>query len=319
MAKHSKLVKVIFGDVVLGVHTSVFSALFSYQTGGLESLKIRGKEWMYRTAKPTFWRALTNNDAGCGFQKKSGIWLKADMYNYCSDIRIWINEQECLKFKAPYNSDFGKAVEVEELKIRFTYDTCTEPNTKTDVTYTVDNSGIHVDFHYYGKSGLPELPVVGMRFVIPTCATRYIYKGLSGETYPDRKAGAVEGIYEIEGLPVTKYLKPQECGMHMDTEWLEIYRDSTLNNSERNKEEFYIRVDSVNDLFHFSCLPYTAEELENATHQEELPLKRKTVLCIMAAVRGVGGFDSWGQDVLEEYRINAETDKRIQFKICASR
>lgn len=319
MEKNINLIKVVFGDVVLGVHTTDYSALFSYQTGGLESLKICGKEWMYRTPKPTFWRALTNNDAGCGFQKKSGIWLKADMYNYCSGINVWVDGQECINFKAPNNNEFGKAVEVEKLKIRFTYDTCTEPNTKTEVTYTADHTGIHVDFHYYGELGLPELPVVGMRFIFPTSATKYLYKGLSGETYPDRKAGATKGIFEVKGLPVTKYLKPQECGMHMDTEWLEIYRNDTLSNTETTTEEFFIRFESNKDLFHFSCLPYTAEELENATHHEELPLERRTVLCIMAAVRGVGGFDSWGHDVLEEYRVSGETDKRIQFKICMQR
>lgn len=45
----------------------------------------------------------------------------------------------------------------------------------------------------------------------------------------------------------------------------------------------------------FSCLPYTACELENADHQEELPPRRRTVMCIYGAVRGVGGIDSWGQ------------------------
>lgn len=316
MVKQSKLMKVVFGDVVLGVHTADFSVLFSYQTGGMESLKIHGKEWMYRTAKPTFWRALTNNDAGCGFQKRSGMWLTADMYNYCSDIKVWIDEIECLNYKAPYNNAFGKAVDVEKIRIQFTYDTCTNPDTVTTITYSVDNKGIHVELHYYGKTGVPELPVVGMKFIFPTNAVKYLYKGLSGETYPDRKAGAVRGIYEVEGLPVTKYLKPQECGMHMDTEWLEIYRKSTRNNMDKKNEEFSIRFEAEEEFFHFSCLPYTAEELENATHHEELPSVHKTVLCIMAAVRGVGGFDSWGQDVLEEYRVSGEKDHKIQFRIC---
>lgn len=318
MAEKTKLVKVVFGDVVLGVHAPDFTALFSYQTGGLESLKIGGKEWIYRTVKPTFWRALTNNDAGSGFQKKSGGWLIADMYNYCSDIKVWIDEQECKTFKAPYNNKYGKAINVEKIKIRFTYNTCTEPNTEVTITYSVDWTGIHTEFFYYGKPGLPELPCVGVRFIFPTCATKFLYKGLSGETYPDRKAGAEKGIFEVAGLPVTKYLKPQECGMHMDTEWLEVYRNDTLNNADLLRNEFAIRFEAQENPFHFSCLPYTAEELENATHHEELPIERRTVLCIMADVRGVGGFDSWGQDVLEEYRISGETDKKLQFKICIS-
>ena len=76
--------------------------------------------------------------------------------------------------------------------------------------------------HYYGKEGLPELPAFGIRFIIPTEADGFVYEGLSGETYPDRKAGGVHAIYEVEGLPVTPYLVPQECGMHVDTEWVKV-------------------------------------------------------------------------------------------------
>ena len=43
---------------------------------------------------------------------------------------------------------------------------------------------------------------------------------------------------------------------------------------------------------------------------------RRTVLCIYGAVRGVGGIDSWGTDVEEDYRISAETDKDYSFTIC---
>ena len=67
--------------------------------------------------------------------------------------------------------------------------------------------------------------------------------------------------------------------------------------------------------FSFSCLPYTALEIENATHHEELPPARRTVLCVYGAVRGVGGIDSWGSDVEEGYRISAEEDMDYSFVI----
>ena len=68
--------------------------------------------------------------------------------------------------------------------------------------------------------------------------------------------------------------------------------------------------------FAFSCLPYTASEIENALHHEELPPARRTVLCVYGAVRGVGGIDSWGTDVEEEYRISAEDNIDYSFTIC---
>ena len=60
---------------------------------------------------------------------------------------------------------------------------------------------------------------------------------------------------------------------------------------------------------------FDAEELENAYHHEELPPARRTVLCVLGAVRGVGGIDSWGSDVEDAYHISAEEDHEVSFNI----
>ena len=96
--------------------------------------------------------------------------------------------------------------------------------------------------------------------------------------------------------------------MHMETEYVTIYRKDTLNNSDPSEEAFGLTFRACGEKFGFSCLPYTAEELENATHQEELPLPWRTVVCICGSVRGVGGIDSWGSDVEDPYRISAQKD-----------
>lgn len=75
-------------------------------------------------------------------------------------------------------------------------------------------------------------------------------------------------------------------------------------------------MDQYQKEFAFSCLPYTASEIENALHHEELPPARRTVLCVYGAVRGVGGIDSWQSDVEDEYHISAEEDIRYSFTIC---
>ena len=104
--------------------------------------------------------------------------------------------------------------------------------------------------------------------------------------------------------------------MRMDTDWLEVTRHTSLNNSRKDNSAQTLRIEKDKDAFAFSCLPYTASEIENATHHEELPPARRTVLCIYGAVRGVGGIDSWGSDVEEEYHINAEEDITYSFVIC---
>lgn len=105
--------------------------------------------------------------------------------------------------------------------------------------------------------------------------------------------------------------------MHMETHSLAITRNSTLNNADQSDLPFELRIKEDEQPFAFSCLPYTAEELENATHIEELPLARRTVLVIAGAVRGVGGIDSWGADVEEQYHIPADKDVEFSFVLNA--
>ena len=308
--------RVVYGDYVLGVHGEGFDYIFSYAQGGLESIVKNGYEWLYRCPKPTFWRGLTDNDRGSKFHIKSGSWLAADIFINCKDIEV-IMDGVLQKQYAPDNNSYGGDVWAEEVVVKFTYETINNPSTTVLVSYTVDGSGkIKVDVHYCGVKGLPELPVFGMRFVMPTLADKYMYEGLSGETYPDRKAGAVKGVYEVKDLSLTPYLVPQECGMRMDTEWVEISRHTSLDNSRKDNSSQTLRIEKTDKAFAFSCLPYTAVEIENATHHEELPLARRTVLCVYGAVRGVGGIDSWGSDVEKAYRICAEEDIRYSFVIC---
>ena len=317
MESTSRLLRVVYGDFTLGVHGDGFDYIFSYAQGGLESLVKNGYEWLYRCPKPTFWRALTDNDRGSKFHIKSGSWLAADMFIDCKDAEVITDGVSQGRPVAPDNNKYGADVYANEVNVKYTYETITTPATTVEVTYSVTGKGrITVNVSYKGAKGLPELPVFGLRFIMPTLANKYMYEGLSGETYPDRMAGAVKGVYEIDDLGLTPYLVPQECGMRMETNWLEVVRHTGLNNSRKDNSPQIFRIEKKEEPFAFSCLPYTASEIENATHHEELPPARRTVLCVYGAVRGVGGIDSWGSDVEEAYHINAEEDIHFSFSIC---
>lgn len=316
MAYTNKM-KVIYGTESLGLEGEGFSYIFSYRDQGLASIKIAGKEWLYRIPTPSFWRATTDNDRGNGFNLKSSQWLASDMFTKCINIDVTVNDHHFEKLPAgALINQFSGQEEAQKAEIKFTYQTLTIPATKVDLDYLVKANGeMKVTAHYYGKKGLPELPVFGIKMIMPTKAIGFDYKGLSGETYPDRMAGAQKGEFHVSGLPVTKYLVPQENGMHMQTERLTIVRNSTQNNADHSDEKFSLTISQAEQPFNFSCLPYTSEELENATHMEELPLPRRTVLLIAGAVRGVGGIDSWGADVEPEYHISAEQDMEFSFII----
>lgn len=312
--------RVVYGDLTLGLHgegkDGEFHYLFSYAAGGLVSCVKDGTEWMYRAPRPCFWRALTDNDRGNKFALRSGTWLSADLFLNCVGIELCVDGNEIPLPCAPENNRYSEKETADRIRISYTYETITQPSTRVGVTYEVDGGGvIDVEVHYFGKEGLPELPVFGMRFIMPTCADKFVYEGLSGETYPDRMAGGIPGVYEVKGLPVTPYLVPQDCGMHMNSKWVEIHRSSVLDNSRKEERNACLRFEAVGEGFAFSALPYTAQELENATHMDELPPQRRTVLCICGAVRGVGGIDSWFSDVEPAYHIDAGKDIVYSFRI----
>ena len=93
MAYTDKL-RVVYGDYTLGVHGEGYDYIFSYAQGGLESIVKNGYEWLYRCPKPTFWRALTDNDRGSRFHIKSGSWLSADMFIDCKEVQVIMDGKE---------------------------------------------------------------------------------------------------------------------------------------------------------------------------------------------------------------------------------
>lgn len=309
--------RIVIGDVTIGIQGQDFAYIFSVGMGGMESLYKDGKEWLYRAPRPAFWRAATDNDRGNGFVFRSAVWSAADRFVRCVKVTARMDEQVISMPPAPENNKYNGDETCDRFEISYTYETPTVPVTEVTVSYLVESDGrIHVQVDYLGKQGLPELPVLGLRFLMPTAAEGYTYEGLSGETYPDRMAGGIHGVYEVQGLPVTPYMVPQDCGMHMQTKWLEIVRKTSLDNTDRGERSSRLKITAEEGKhFAFSCLPYTAQELENALHQEELPPARRTVLSVLGAVRGVGGIDSWGADVEAPYHISGEQNISYGFWI----
>ena len=309
--------RIVIGDVTIGIQGQDFAYIFSVGMGGMESLYKDGKEWLYRAPRPAFWRAATDNDRGNGFVFRSAVWSAADRFVRCVKVTARMDEQEISMPPAPENNKYNGDKTCDRFEISYTYETPTVPVTEVTVSYLVESDGrIHVQVDYLGKQGLPELPVLGLRFLMPTAAEGYTYEGLSGETYPDRMAGGIPGVYEVQGLPVTPYMVPQDCGMHMQTKWLEIVRKTSLDNTDRGGRSSRLKITAEEGKdFAFSCLPYTAQELENAMHHEELPPARRTVVSILGAVRGVGGINSWGADVEDIYHISGEQDISYGFWI----
>lgn len=296
---------VVFGDYTLGVHAKDASYIFSYAKGGLESLSKNGTEWISKPVRPLFWRATTCNDRGNGFSYKSSVWMGADLFTECSGISVSVDghgfrQDEII---APANNKLidSHYRNAKSVTIIFEYRVSFSDAARTVISYTVTESGMRTDYYYHGDESLPSVPALGIRFIIPFTLDGYEYEGLKGETYPDR-CHAAKGRYSVDGLPVPQYVVPQECGMHIHT------KDVIL-----RKGESLLEIKGSD--FAFSALPYTAFEFESAWHHDELPYSEKSVLSLFAAVRGVGGINSWGAGVREDCQIDAGRNYELSIVI----
>ena len=101
------------------------------------------------------------------------------------------------------------------------------------------------------------------------------------------------------------YLNPQECGNRTGVRKLSVHDDM----------QHGLTFQKASAPFEMSVLPYSAYELENAMHLDELPSVRYTWVRIAVKQMGVGGDDSWGASVLEEYRIHVDQPMKLEFVI----
>ena len=101
------------------------------------------------------------------------------------------------------------------------------------------------------------------------------------ETMLDRKTGAAIGIYSgyVDDL-IHPYIYPQENGNRTEIRW------GALTNKSGNG----LLVSDIGGTFlNISAWPYTMEDLENATHNHELPHRDNITFNIDYKQRGVGG------------------------------
>jgi len=287
------MLTLVEGTETIGINGENFEILFSRQHkhARIVSLKYGGKELIkshWQSLMPSFWRAPIDNDRGFKGQSEMAEWKIASLYATCDSM----DYKKC---------DGG-------VEVAFVYDLRTNPVAKVKVIYFIDPSGkIDVTMDYKGMKGLPNMPKFGMDMSIYAEFDHLTWRGLGpDESYPDRDFGLRYGTYSnkvADNMP--EYLKPQECGNHVGVRYAHVTNGS--------RAGLCIRM--VDKPFHFSALPYTPHELENATHLYELPPVHKTVLSISSEMMGVGGDNSWGARPEDVFELPADRDYCLRFSI----
>ena len=275
---------IIDGDVNLGVKGKNFHYIFSHQDGGIVSLVIDNKEWVYRPFKPVYWRAITENDKANRFIIESNAWSSA----------------------TKYGKHTNKIINKQKDYVEVTYEFFGLIENQSSITYTIYKDGtIKVNCQFNGNDNLPNLACFGTRLFMTDKFDKFEYVGYSGETYPDRFKGGIYGNYEKK-IAVANYLVPQENGLNYAAKQFTLTKD-------KNSLNFYALSN-----FHFSILNNTLEDFENAYHSYELAPETRTIISIYSNMRGVGGIDTWGADVEEQYHVKANKQYNLEFFIKAN-
>lgn len=280
--------RLVYGDDNIGVHGRHFSIKFGINHGGIVSLVYGGREFITLPPKPIYYRASTDNDRGYGYPLQDAAWFGADKFQK----RV----------------DFNVKEDKDSVTVSYTYKAAINEELCTKVSYTVTGDGsINVAMQYPGVNHMPSLPLFGLGIRTSADYDQLTYYGLGpDENYRDRNSGARLGIFKTTAADnMSHYLVPQECGNRTGVRWAAV----TTKTGEGLKF-------TMKDMpFELGFLPYTAYELENATHPYELPPVHYSCIRIMAGQMGVGGDDSWMSPVHEQHLLDSKKPIHFTFKI----
>lgn len=274
---------IVDGDIHVGVHGENFRVLFSRVKGGLVSYVYDGNEYILERPKLNFWRAPVDNDIANGMTFNNSIWKIASLYG-----------------KATMKS--FKELE-EGIEVWYTHTLPMLDKVNVDVKYLVKEDGlIEITGEYFGTEGIPNIPEFGMMFILKSDLDKVLWYGRGpSDNYTDRKDGCKIGIYEGCVNDLVPYLRPQEYGNKSDVRYAKVFSDNG----------FGLIFEGEN--LNFSALPYTPHEIENATHSFELPPVYHTIIRVSQEQMGVGGDDTWGAPVHEEFTISGEENHKFKF------
>lgn len=319
-----EFVDVVMGKVCIGVKTKKAEAIFAKDFGGIMSYKVKGMEMMEKIPRMSFWRAPTDNDMGNGFSYETAMWMGLSQSQRRISTRIFYRmkngetldgtrgvERFILKKDDPMygtglkGAEFAKEIEAVIMEYSFVIKGTSECELIMRYTMTADGV-VRVDAEYPGMEGMPGLGHFGVVMEVPKALTNVEYYGMGPmEAYPDRCKGARLGQFKTtvaEG--VTPYLHPQACGNRMGVRWLKVL----------DQIKHGVVIEAVDEPLMTSVLPCDEFMLAQAHKVNYLPPQKNTVIEILGAQRGVGGDDTWGAPVHEEFCLDAAEKRSVSFR-----
>lgn len=258
------------------------------QENGLPiSMSHKGKEYLTKPMQWNFWRIPTDNDEGWKFTQKLSKWKSA-----ADSVQVVArNDQDGRLSLKLLSKSTGL-----ELSVRY------EQTRSGGLRMLCSTKPLS------RKGGAVEIPRIGVTFGVNQDWKNTSWFGRGPlENYRDRKTSAAVGIHTLASDDWGHaYIRPQTNGNREDIRWLKI--------SDKHGRGIQINAHG-RQRFAASLWPYTAEDLDKAAHDFELPRRDWTTVNLDAAMRGVGGDNSWGLPVLAKHRIFLDKAIRWDWEI----
>lgn len=262
-----------------------FQAVFSNARGALVSWIRENDELLRGPLEPYFWKPANDNQKRNNYNRRLGAWRMAAANRVVKQVEVTRGDGlvkiYCL-------------MDLPDVGAEYTLD------------YTINGRGqIQVQAEYQPqRSNIPLMPKFGMRVQLQDRFDDIVWYGRGPfENYPDRKSGALIGLYESTLAHfVTDYVAPQDNANRCDVRWFSL----------ADQDGHRIQVTGLQD-FCFRAWPYTETDLEKANHPFELPARDLINLNIDLNIHGVGGNDAWGARTLDQYTIHGNQSYRFGF------
>ena len=246
------------GDTRIVVRGPKVELVFDKTEGRVLSWKVKGADMVDPSfgLRPNYWRAPVDND-----------------YGNQAPRRLAMYRTPAAPAAVGVQGDGDKVVI-----------TVSGEGVRHKELYTVYPDGaLKIEVTTAAEGARHEIPRLGFRFRVSGDNFRYFGRG-PVENYQDRCSGTSKRIWESSAADeYYPYVRPQECGHHSGTEWLQAGGLTVVSDGEF---EFNVLRQSIEDL--------DGGETKRQTHISDVPVQDFTEVCIDYRMTGVGGYDSWG-------------------------
>ena len=166
------------------------------------------------------------------------------------------------------------------------------------LTYRFFEEGVSIGIKYEKTEEYEFLPRVGFATKLNKSFKKAEYFGYGPyESYIDKRLACRKGVFETTVKEnFVHYVRPQENGSHFGTEYLELTNGKNTLRAEGN--------------FSFNLSPYSVETLEATAHDDELPARDGTYLCLDYHMSGIGS-GSCGPQLNDKYKVPNKSEGTI--------